>query len=276
MHPVKIAHAAVHEHHALQKEGELAGFLAVLMDDPPDVVVEVGSDAGGTLWAWQQLGARRVIGVSLPGAGFSSGVALDTSAEVVHGDSHDPATFDKLEALLGGDEVDLLFIDGDHTYDGVYRDYRMYSPLVRTPNARIEGGVTADGRPGGIVAFHDICNHPGMPNVAVDIFWRQLQFPERDVKQEIVTDPPTWGGIGWFYSGLPVRFGPDETPEPEHEHVWRVDTDAAGRWRICTECDLRQPLQSPPCESAWHVTSPRDPFCSKCGASGPQEWEVDA
>jgi cephalosporin hydroxylase len=189
LHPVKIAHAAVHEHHALQKPGELAGFLAVLMDDPPDVVVEVGSDAGGTLWAWQQLGARRVIGVSLPGAGFSSGAHLETTAEVVHGDSHDEATLGKLEALLAGDDVDLLFIDGDHTYDGVRRDYQMYSQLVR---------------PDGIVAFHDICNHPGMPHVAVDLLWRQLRFPDPKAKQEIVTDPPTWGGIGWFHMASQV------------------------------------------------------------------------
>ena len=199
MHPVKIAHAAVHEHHALQKEGELAGFLAVLMDDAPGVVVEVGSDAGGTLWAWQQLGARRVIGVSLPGAGFSSGANLDTTAEVVHGDSHDPATLDKLEALLAGDEVDLLFIDGDHTYDGVLKDLQMYSPLVRAPGVQFIGDTV--GSPGGIVAFHDICNHPGMPHVAVDILWRQLRFIDPRVKQEIVTDPPTWGGIGWFHTG---------------------------------------------------------------------------
>jgi predicted O-methyltransferase YrrM len=43
--------------------------------------------------------------------------------------------------LLKGSEGDFLFIDGDHTYQGVKQDFQMYSPLVKK---------------GGIVAFHDI------------------------------------------------------------------------------------------------------------------------
>jgi hypothetical protein len=44
----------------------------------------------------------------------------------------------------GGWGCRSLFIDGDHTYEGVRRDFEMYSPLVRK---------------GGIIAFHDI--YPG-------------------------------------------------------------------------------------------------------------------
>jgi predicted O-methyltransferase YrrM len=184
MHPLKIAHTAVAEHGALQKPAELAGFLALVMDLHPQVVVEIGSDVGGTLWAWQQLGARRVIGVDLPNAKFSSGCyAMRKSndleahgSEVVYGDSHDTETLQRLVDLLGDDEIDLLFIDGDHTYDGVEQDFYMYGPLVR---------------PGGIIGLHDICNH-GRPDVQVDQWWRTLRVP----KEEIITDPPTWGGIG--------------------------------------------------------------------------------
>jgi predicted O-methyltransferase YrrM len=96
---------------------------------------------------------------------------------VVYGDSHKPETLAELADLLADDRVDLLFIDADHTYEGVKGDYETYSPLVR---------------PGGIVAFHDILTHPNMPYVAVDILWRQLS----GVMEEIITDPPTWGGIG--------------------------------------------------------------------------------
>jgi hypothetical protein len=71
----------------------------------------------------------------------------------------------------------MLFIDGDHTYDGVRQDYEMYAPLVR---------------PGGLVGFHDICQHPSMPFVQVNRFWATL-----DGDLEIfVTEPPDWGGIG--------------------------------------------------------------------------------
>jgi predicted O-methyltransferase YrrM len=182
MHPLHIARTAVRVHGAIQKEQELAGFLALLADHPLEVVVEIGSDAGGTLWAWQQLpGVRRVIGVDQPHAGYSSGQTLnDHGAEVVYGDSHDPATVGALVDLLAGDLVDLLFIDGDHSFAGVARDYEAFRYLVR---------------PGGIIAFHDICVHPHRPDVGVDMFWRQL--PDEGWRKDvIVTDPPTWGGIG--------------------------------------------------------------------------------
>lgn len=45
----------------------------------------------------------------------------------------------EIQAAGGG--VDLLFIDGDHTYASVLTDWLLYSPLVR---------------PGGLLAFHDV------------------------------------------------------------------------------------------------------------------------
>jgi predicted O-methyltransferase YrrM len=47
----------------------------------------------------------------------------------------------KIEGILKGRKVDFLFIDADHSYEGVKKDFEMYSPLVRK---------------GGIIAFHDI------------------------------------------------------------------------------------------------------------------------
>lgn len=181
MNPAKVAREAIEVHGALQKPGELAGLLALLLDLAPRVVVEVGSDAGGTLWAWRQLpSVEHVAAVSLPNAGYDSGRPLNRhGALVVEGDSHDPDTADTLAAVLleWGQLADFLLIDGDHTYDGVKADYEMYAPLVRG---------------GGIVALHDICPHPAHPDVQVDRFWAELVGD----KEWIVTDPATWGGIG--------------------------------------------------------------------------------
>ena len=72
------------------------------------------------------------------------------------GDSHDQKTYKSLLKKINERNVDLLFIDGDHSFDGVKDDYFMYSPLV--------------GR--GIVAFHDIaCERK---DVEVPLFWSNL------------------------------------------------------------------------------------------------------
>jgi predicted O-methyltransferase YrrM len=59
----------------------------------------------------------------------------------IQGDSHSIDTLNKIKRILNGKKLDFLFIDGDHSYKGVKKDFEMYSPLVRK---------------GGIIAFHDI------------------------------------------------------------------------------------------------------------------------
>lgn len=49
------------------------------------------------------------------------------------------------------DGVDLVFIDGDHSYEGVALDWRLYSPKVRV---------------GGLVVLHDACNTADFPGIA--------------------------------------------------------------------------------------------------------------
>jgi len=54
--------------------------------------------------------------------------------------------------------IDLLFIDGDHSYQGVKSDFEMYSPLVRDS---------------GIVAFHDIAH--ARSDYGVKLFWNEIK-----------------------------------------------------------------------------------------------------
>jgi hypothetical protein len=81
-------------------------------------------------------------------------------------------------ASLATPKFDFLFIDGDHSYAGVKRDFEMYSPLVK---------------PGGWVGFHDINDteiHRGF-GCQVEQFWTELH----GTKQEFNCHAP-WGGIG--------------------------------------------------------------------------------
>ncbi|MFD2879166.1 class I SAM-dependent methyltransferase [Paenibacillus rhizoplanae] len=59
--------------------------------------------------------------------------------------------------------MDLLFIDGDHSYGGVSSDYHMYRQLVSQ---------------GGIIAFHDIHLHPKTWGRGYDvgIYWNEVKL----------------------------------------------------------------------------------------------------
>lgn len=89
-------------------------------------------------------------------------------------------TLEKAKSVFGGELVDFLFIDGDHSYKGVKSDYEMYGPLVR---------------PGGIIAFHDIGkNEEGGCN----ILWNEIKTTRNKFK-EILKDEKGEKGIGVLY-----------------------------------------------------------------------------
>ena len=73
------------------------------------------------------------------------------------GDSGDPETLKKLKALLGSRSIDLLFIDGNHTYEGVKADYGFYAPLTRH-----------------LVAFHDVYSEIEARALGVTKFWNEI------------------------------------------------------------------------------------------------------
>jgi predicted O-methyltransferase YrrM len=179
---------------ALQKQNELedlSGFL--LTREPPKTVLEIGTCRGGTLWLWCRLAApdALIVSVDLPGGPFGGGYTVqdvpiflghaeaDQDIQLLAGNSHSPKMLEAVQGKLGDRGVDLLFIDGDHSYDGVKQDWEMYSPLVN---------------PGGIVIFHDIVKHTKFPECQVDRFWRELK-PEHD-HEEFCAPDRGWAGIG--------------------------------------------------------------------------------
>jgi cephalosporin hydroxylase len=127
----------------------------------PEVIVEIGCDRGGTLYAWRKI-CLRVYGITTVDNGFASGgsggALQHHGATVIHGDSHDPATLRTLLDLLDYHPVDVLVIDGDHHLAGVRQDFEWYGSLVR---------------PGGLIMLHDIAVSND-PRAEVDQFWPEL------------------------------------------------------------------------------------------------------
>jgi len=157
----------------LQIPEEIQRFLEVAKEIEPRTIVEIGTAKGGTLYLLTKIADKkaRLISIDLPGGLFGGGYErwripliqsfAQDSQEIVlmMDDSHNEETVRKLKDILGGGMIDLLFIDGDHRYKGVRKDFEMYSPLVRK---------------GGIIAFHDIC--PGPPEAVggVPLFWKEI------------------------------------------------------------------------------------------------------
>lgn len=168
---------------AIQKGHELLPFLQLVSALNPQVIVEIGSDRGGTLHALHNAApTATLISVDLPSGPFSTGAAIQPppGAILIQGDSHSPNTLSNLVVILAGRPITVLLIDGDHSYEGVKQDYEMYAPLVD-----------------GVVALHDIVPHPTDPAVAVHRFWGELEGE----KAELLSEPLYWGGIGVIRHG---------------------------------------------------------------------------
>ena len=182
--PENVQHAlAEGDRWGVEQHGdELGPFAAMLAELQPKNVMEIGFRRGGTLAVWHELSRGKVIGVDLPDE-FSKQRAGELGKAYartffVLSDSHLAATLQDVTYILQGEPLDLLFIDGDHSYEGVLRDWEMYAPLVR---------------PGGIVAFHDIQANPACE---VKALWEMLN-QQREHREFNIGGP--WGGIGVLY-----------------------------------------------------------------------------
>ena len=180
-----------------QDRDEFTTLARLAQDEVPKVVVELGTRNGGSLLAWCQTSPalELVVSIELPEDIHGSGYIEERTklyslfaanrpgcrVELLHADSQLTATRDHLESLLAGRPIDVLFIDADHRYEGVRRDYELYSPLVRDA---------------GLIAFHDIRPVVEDANTQVFRLWDQLKADGLRCR-EIVSEPYCgWFGIG--------------------------------------------------------------------------------
>jgi cephalosporin hydroxylase len=181
---------------ALQKLSEIRRFLEVVRQLNPQTVCEIGAAQGGTLCLFSRVAApgARLLSIDISFSPLQCAV-LPTlvrrghKATCLRADSHDPTTLARVRQWLGNRLIDVLFVDGDHTYAGVARDFEMFSPLVR---------------PGGIIGFHDIVpdfkTRFGIQTISdvgeVPAFWNKLKDSGYRT-QEFIDDPEQDGfGIG--------------------------------------------------------------------------------
>lgn len=159
-------------------------------------ILEIGTYRGGTLFVFAHLSLPDAVLISIDYS-FSLLGRLVRSVQVplfrrivrpgqalslLRANSHSPETLENIRSILGEHKLDFLFIDGDHSYDGVRQDFTMYSTLVRD---------------GGIIAFHDIARTNTVEEVYR--FWDEVKQNYRH--REIVhrTDKGAMGiGVLWL------------------------------------------------------------------------------
>jgi predicted O-methyltransferase YrrM len=177
-----------------QVRPEIIQLTALVEKQRPKTVVEIGTAHGGTLFLWCSLAHSEatIVSIDLPGGIHGGGypywkswiyhrfACASQKLHLIRGDSQNPQTIAQLKSLLPDGKVDFLFIDGNHTYEGVRADFQNYSPLVSR---------------GGMVVFHDICKVRSALNCHVDVFWNEIKKEHR--YQEFVADANQGGcGIG--------------------------------------------------------------------------------
>ena len=181
--------------HAVQVRSEIMPLAELLQTLSPKNIVEIGTFKGGTLFVWCRSNpqAELFVSIDLPGGEYGGGYdprrqrlykefiadRAHTKMVLVQADSHLAGTLETLKTALQGRPIDFLYIDGDHTYNGVKKDYDMYSPLVRK---------------GGVVAFHDIVTRSR--NCGVHQLWDELKQTRRT--REFVGDGSN-KGIGMAF-----------------------------------------------------------------------------
>lgn len=200
-----------------QVASELRGFLSRAAEARPAAVLEIGTAAGGTFFGLAHVAEpdALLVSVDLPGGEFGGGYPRSRGhlyrrfarqqqrIELIRGDSHASETVEAVRTALAGRPLDVLFIDGDHSYDGVASDFAAYGPLVRQ---------------GGLIGFHDIVAQPdtgverGDLAGDVPVFWQDVRgdYPY----EEIVADYSGGFGIGVLrWSSSDARLQPaDELP----------------------------------------------------------------
>ena len=192
-----FAFASAHMPHQ-QWQQEILGLLNFAKTQKPVRICELGLFLGGTnLMLTHALpDVKQIIGVDLWIRNKSQLKYYAKPSQrqtLITGKTCDKATLEKVSQALGGEKLDLLLIDADHSYAGSKEDFMHYRHFVRD---------------GGIIAFHDIvqdhltrfghdpATFVGSRSGEVYLFWKRLK-PYYEVTKEFVVNYEQDGcGIG--------------------------------------------------------------------------------
>jgi predicted O-methyltransferase YrrM len=178
----------------MQVKEEIEALLKLVQKKKPRYILEIGTARGATLFLLSRIADQNalIISLDLPKGDFGGGYSAfriplyksfalkNQKIFLLRENSHNLKAFENVRRILGKNQLDFLLIDGDHTYEGVKKDFEMYSKLVKKD---------------GIIALHDVAKHPEETGCTIDRFWKELK--EKCSCKEIIKDKNRgWAGIG--------------------------------------------------------------------------------
>ncbi len=176
-----------------QKRYEIIKLYEFLSDKNIRTVLEIGTFSGGTALVWAHLvdpndGLVYSLDILRPKPKMVyKRHPLRKRIIEIRGDSHSDETKNHVKSILELSKLDFLFIDGDHTYEGVRDDFFSYSKLVKD---------------GGWIAFHDILDTPFHRNIPppvgpclVSLLWNEIKDKYKSL-EILDPDDKSMMGIG--------------------------------------------------------------------------------
>jgi len=130
-----------------QNRFEIFSLLKILKKRNLKTILEIGTAGGGTMFLFSRIASPNATLISIDNdygwrkTFIKSFATKRQNIILVEMNSHQKPTRNRIKHTLMGKKIDFLFIDGDHSYNGVKDDFNMYSRFVKQ---------------GGIIAFHDI------------------------------------------------------------------------------------------------------------------------
>jgi len=163
-----------------QKKYEILALQELLKNEKLERIVEIGTWNGATALLWAMIVSKYPKGklyccdLSFYYGVFYSrltnryydklmykGTEYEKYVVEFQGDTHDPLYIQHVKKMIET-PVDFMFIDGDHTYEGVKADFNNFKSVVK---------------PGGFIAFHDILDTPAhrANGCYVEKFWSEIK-----------------------------------------------------------------------------------------------------
>tara|TARA_B100001093_G_C26854879_1_gene1026909 strand:+ start:2416 stop:3174 length:759 start_codon:yes stop_codon:yes gene_type:complete len=173
-----------------QHKIEILSLIRYAMEYEPETICEIGTAGGGTNFLLSQCfnKTKKVAGIDLIMKNQHKLKFYTSNIEhcYIRRDSTCPQTIGQIKNFFANDGIDFLFIDGDHSYEGVKRDFELYSPFVNE---------------NGLIIFHDIIpdyktklnQDTGRYAGDVPVFWNEVK---KNYKHQEFVENKDQDGLG--------------------------------------------------------------------------------